>query len=382
MWIYRHYIITFLLCLGAAVYSQESRPAVGVGSQQSGTAAGVVSRETGSETDTDSQKNSSETGVDSPESDPEADIESQENKAENNEDTDTKESNSQTSLNVNFVPFSFYSYNTEQFDETDLLIAKLNKPNARYVKKKRGGKFNKNTPPTSQNTRRKTQKRQQLFGHKKSQNGFNRQSQRERYNNIYLKTNAAGWAFAVSNVAVEFDFNKHLSLNIPVYYSAWNYFTNTVKFRSMGTQPELRYWILGDNNGWFIGAHFGVVYYNLALGGKYRMQDHNGTTPALGGGLSSGFRMHLSQDRRWNMELTLGFGGYRMHYDLFHNYHNGLLSHSEKRVYVGVDQAAVTFSYAFRVKTKTKTHSKSHNNKSNNKAYLKSYNKRLKGGRR
>lgn len=80
---------------------------------------------------------------------------------------------------------------------------------------------------------------------------------------------------AISNVAVEIDLSQKLSLNIPVYYSAWNYFSGTTKFRMLAAQPELRYWPTRDRR-LFAGVHFGVASYNLALGGKWRIQDHDG----------------------------------------------------------------------------------------------------------
>ncbi len=37
----------------------------------------------------------------------------------------------------------------------------------------------------------------------------------------------------------------------------------------------------------------GLAYYNFAFNGKYRYQDHLRQTPALGGGLSIGYRLPL-----------------------------------------------------------------------------------------
>ena len=41
---------------------------------------------------------------------------------------------------------------------------------------------------------------------------------------LYLKTNAIGWGMGVSNIAVEIDFGKRWSAQLPIYYSAVNYF--------------------------------------------------------------------------------------------------------------------------------------------------------------
>ncbi|WP_342989652.1 MULTISPECIES: DUF3575 domain-containing protein [Bacteroides] len=172
---------------------------------------------------------------------------------------------------------------------------------------------------------------------------------------LSVKTNALGLGLAIANAAVEIDICKHWSFNLPVYYSAWNYFTSTVKFRTLAVQPEIRYWFSEKNpvnDGWFVGAHFGLAYYNIATDGEYRTQDHDGTSPALGGGLAVGYRMPISKNNRWKMEFSIGAGAYKLHHDKFHNYHNGLLVYTEKKTYIGIDQASVSFSYTFDLKRK------------------------------
>ena len=167
---------------------------------------------------------------------------------------------------------------------------------------------------------------------------------------LSVKTNAVGWAMAMANAAVEFDFARHWSLSVPIYYSALNYFTPTIKFRVLATQPELRYWLRGDNSGFFAGAHFGVASYNIAVGGNKRYQDHNGTSPALGGGISFGYRLPLTDNQKWNIEFVVGVGGYKAHYDTFHNVENGRFIGSYTKTYWGVDNVGVNVSYRFDLK--------------------------------
>lgn len=172
---------------------------------------------------------------------------------------------------------------------------------------------------------------------------------------LHLKTNAIGLGMAIANVAIEVDLAKHWSFSLPIYYSAWNYFRSPIKFRTLAVQPEFRYWFKPDNEGWFVGGHFGLAYYNIASNSDYRYQDHNRETPAIGGGIAAGYRTHISQDKRWKMEFTLGGGVYPLHYDKFHNTPNtteGLMIEEVKKTYWGIDQIAVTFSYAFDLKKK------------------------------
>ena len=170
---------------------------------------------------------------------------------------------------------------------------------------------------------------------------------------LLLKTNAIGLGMGIVNVAAEVDVVEHLSVTLPIYFSAWNYFKSTIKFRTFALQPELRYWPSKRNDGFFAGAHFGLAYYNFAFDGDYRYQDYGGTTPAVGGGLSIGYRLPISHDMRWRVEFSVGAGVYPLHYSIFHNTPNvkhGLMINSAKSCYFGIDQVAITFSYKFDIK--------------------------------
>ena len=168
---------------------------------------------------------------------------------------------------------------------------------------------------------------------------------------LHVKTNAIGLGLGIANLAVEADICQHLSFTLPVYYSAWDYFQTTIKFRTLGIQPEVRYWFRPDNEGWFVGAHFGMAYYNIAWNRDYRYQDHNRETPAIGGGLAAGYRTHLSKNKKWKMEFSLGSGSYQLHYDKFYNTpvtKEGLMvASSIKKTYWGLDQASISIAYAF-----------------------------------
>ena len=165
--------------------------------------------------------------------------------------------------------------------------------------------------------------------------------------NIFVKTNLVGWGLIMTNIAAEYQWSDRWSVTLPLYYSAWNYFKSTRKYRTFVIQPEIRYWF---NEHVYAGVHLGLAYYNYAKNGEWRYQDHNGKTPALGGGISGGWRTALSKDRHWWLELTAGVGVYRLHYDVFHNYHNGLVVDERHRTFFGVDNAAVTIAYRFDIK--------------------------------
>ena len=173
---------------------------------------------------------------------------------------------------------------------------------------------------------------------------------------MYIKTNVVGLALLNANIGIEFDLGNYLSLSIPVSYSAVNYFKPTIKFRNLSVQPELRVWPMKNNDGLFIGGHMGFAYYNFAFDGDWRYQDHNGTTPTIGGGLSLGYRLPISQDKNWKLEFAVGAGVYPLHYDVFHNMTNvkeGTLYEIRKGNYIGIDNVTIGISYRIPYKKST-----------------------------
>ncbi len=170
---------------------------------------------------------------------------------------------------------------------------------------------------------------------------------------IYLKSNTLPWLMFISNIAAEIDINPSLSFSLPIYYSGINFFTLKVKMRTFGLQPELRYWFNKERR-FYLGAHLGLAYFNVALGGDYRYQDHGARNPALGGGFSAGCRIPLSKNGRWATEFTIGAGIYDAHYDRFVNKDNGKLVDTQRKTFFGIDNAAVTLSYSFDLKKRSR----------------------------
>ena len=167
---------------------------------------------------------------------------------------------------------------------------------------------------------------------------------------MYIKTNLVGLGMLMANLGVEFDMGNKFSFVLPVYYSAVNYFKQTLKFRTFAVQPELRYWLKDNKDGFFVGAHAGFAYYNFAFDGKWRYQDKDGKSPTLGGGLSAGYRMPISKDENWKLEFALGAGVYPLHYDVFHNEYNGQLYDTRNKTYFGLDNVMIGISYRIPVK--------------------------------
>ena len=167
---------------------------------------------------------------------------------------------------------------------------------------------------------------------------------------ITVKTNFVGLAVLGANISLEYDIIPHLSVAIPVYYSGWDHFKETLKLRGLVIQPEIRYYIKG-NDGFYGGAHFGMGYYNFALGGEFRIQDHKGRTPALGGGVSIGYAHRFKKTRGLGLEFAIGGGAYKVSYDVLYNEPNGAYAeHGIEDLFIGVDNVSISLTYTFPIK--------------------------------
>ena len=161
---------------------------------------------------------------------------------------------------------------------------------------------------------------------------------KERY--FALKTNLAGWGLGAMNIAAEAQIDSHLSLELPFYYAPWK-LGNRHALQQFTVQPEFRYWFEKPGLRHFMGVHLMASWYNFRWN-RYRYQD----TEALWGiGLSYGYKLPLSQ--HWGMELTMGAGYMRAHYDKFYNVENGMLVKQENKSIWGITRLGLSFVYRF-----------------------------------
>ena len=160
-----------------------------------------------------------------------------------------------------------------------------------------------------------------------------------------ISTNAPAWALLMINADPEITLQGRLSASLPLYYSGFNYFRGDLKFRTFTLQPTLRVWLgKSSAHGWWVGPHLGVAWFDVAFGGSRRYQD---TRPALGAGISAGWRRPMGSSGRWTLEVSLGAGVYSTKYDVFANHCNGPRLESRSRVWAGIDRVAVSIGRIF-----------------------------------
>ena len=94
---------------------------------------------------------------------------------------------------------------------------------------------------------------------------------KSRLNAMTFKVNAMAAAALITNATFELEW-KQWSVQLPMYYSNLDYFSHRVRFRVAAFQPGIRYWFDRDkvlgHTGFFVGAHVGLAWYNMSLGGS------------------------------------------------------------------------------------------------------------------
>ena len=170
---------------------------------------------------------------------------------------------------------------------------------------------------------------------------------------ISLRTNALGYAFLVTNLGVEVPVGGRVSLSLPVYFSAFNYFHRNTKYRCFGMQPGVRCYIATYDDvlrgmRLFVGGHFNLLWFNYANGGTFRYQDEGRHSPLYGLGIDAGVKIpffHKGARTRWGLELQAGIGWNRLHIDEFVNIDNGMLTDRYSDSYFGIDNLAISIYY-------------------------------------
>ena len=158
------------------------------------------------------------------------------------------------------------------------------------------------------------------------------------------KTNLLYLSADVFNAGVEYSWEQHFSLDVPVTYSPYT-IKRDWRIRTLSIQPEIRWWPDCALKGHFMGLHFHTAYYNISTNNTDRYQDKNRRTPLWGFGLSYGYAFLLKN--HWNMEITIGAGYARLDYDVFYNVTNGALYDTRTKNYWGITRAGINLIYQF-----------------------------------
>lgn len=158
---------------------------------------------------------------------------------------------------------------------------------------------------------------------------------------IALKTNLAMDVFAIQNLAIEVQFHKHITVELPLIWSFWD-IEQEHGIRTFTLQPEARWWLKEAGTGHFFGLHANVSWFNVKWN-ENRYQSAG--RPLLGAGLSYGYKLPLSE--HWGAEFTLGAGYANMKYDTYYNIVNGAKIDTRSRNYWGITRVGLSLVYRF-----------------------------------
>ncbi len=132
-----------------------------------------------------------------------------------------------------------------------------------------------------------------------------------------LRTNLLYWLSGNINIGAEYKKNSFGYLvnggYSPFAKTEWN--TN---LGSWFIAPELRYY-LGEKEAWFVGAQF------LAGGYNYKLSETGYKGTMIGGGVTGGYKLTLSD--RLDMDFSLGLGYGTLGYDSYYKHDNGTWTH-------------------------------------------------------
>lgn len=157
-----------------------------------------------------------------------------------------------------------------------------------------------------------------------------------------LKTNVAYDAFALLNLAYEFQVHDRLSVEIPLAWSLWD-LEQEHGIRAVLLQPEARWWMGSEvGSGHFVGLHAHLAWFNVKWN-ETRYQDTG--RPLVGVGLSYGYKLVLGDC--WGVEFGLGLGYANMKYDTFYNIDNGARLDTRIRNYWGITRLGIALVYRF-----------------------------------
>lgn len=162
-----------------------------------------------------------------------------------------------------------------------------------------------------------------------------------------IKNNLFYDATATPNLAVETALGRKTTLELGAGLNLFN-FSDTKKAKHWLVQPELRWWMCDVFNGHFFGVHahgaqFNVGGWDIPVGRLENFKDHRYQGYLYGGGISYGYQWLLSS--RWNIELSLGGGFARIHYDKYPCATCGTKTDEGKYNYLGVTKSALSLIY-------------------------------------
>ncbi len=177
---------------------------------------------------------------------------------------------------------------------------------------------------------------------------------------VAVKTNALYWATATPNLGFEFALGDRWTFELEGGYNPWTLDAEkNMKLKHWLVSPEFRYWFCNSFQGHFIGINANYTQFNIgglpfAMPALFvNLSSDAAPMPdfqaariqgwAAGAGLTYGYVFPIA--RRWNMELTVGYGWWYANYDQYESRKCGLFQQKVSRHALGPATAGISFIY-------------------------------------
>ena len=177
---------------------------------------------------------------------------------------------------------------------------------------------------------------------------------------VGVKSNALYWAAATPNLGFEFAMGERWTFELEGGYNPWTLNAEkNMKNKHWLVSPEFRYWFCNSFQGHFIGINGNYAQYNIGSlpfafppvfvdlsnesVGIPDLQNSRIEGWAVGAGLTYGYAFPIA--RRWNMELTAGFGWWYTEYGQFESRKCGLFQQDFQKHALGPTALGVSFIY-------------------------------------
>lgn len=150
---------------------------------------------------------------------------------------------------------------------------------------------------------------------------------------VMLRTNALYDLTLSPNVGVEIQTDLGLAFQLDYVGAWWNSREKNRYFSNYAFQSEIRYYLDSwrmpmPYRGHHIGFYGQMATYDFEFGGKGYMSRN--LDKSFGLGLSYGCSLALG--RRWNLDLTVGYGWFHTTYDVYHPDGKGGFQYDETHV--------------------------------------------------
>lgn len=175
---------------------------------------------------------------------------------------------------------------------------------------------------------------------------------------LAVKTNALYWGTATPNLGLEYAMADRWTLELEGGYNPWTFDSEkNMKIKHWLVSPEVRYWFCESFLGHFVGINGNYTLFNISgiptprvfidlssnTDSKTDLKNSRVQGWAVGAGVTYGYAFPIA--RRWNMELTLGYGIWYTEYGQYESRKCGLFQQDVQKWALGPTALGVSFMF-------------------------------------